>query len=238
MFCHTAIYPVVIFGHVSLYCPYIRNVDGKDLGAFNRMSEDDVSKLLSKSKITNCSTDPIPTKLVKDHKDVLLPLLTHIINTSLSSGIFPDEWKCALVVPLLKKRGLDLELKNYRPVSNLQYLSKLTERALVNQLCRQMEQGFPLPELQSAYRTGHSTETALVKVQSDILMSMDKQLVTQLVRIDLSAAFNTVDHTILLDIMNKVFGVSDMALQWTHSYLRPRSQRVIIEHAMSEKFIL
>ena len=67
-------------------CPYtvpIQTVDGKHLGAFNRMSKDAVSKLLSKSKTTNCSTDPIPTKLVKDHKDVLLPLLTH--NQQLSS---------------------------------------------------------------------------------------------------------------------------------------------------------
>ena len=95
---------------------------------------------------------------------------------------------------------MDLILKNYRPVSNLQHVSKLTERAVVNQLCLHSECGFPLPPCQSAYRAGHSTETALVKVQSDILLNMDQQKVTQLALIDLSSAFDTVDHDILFNI--------------------------------------
>ena len=77
------------------------------------------------------------------------------------------------MVSLLKKAGLDPILKNCRPVSNFQYVSKLKERAVVNQLCLHSDCGFPLPPCQSAYRAGHSTETAPVKVKSDILLNMD-----------------------------------------------------------------
>ena len=105
-------------------------------------------------------------------------------------------------------------------------MSKLTERAVVNQLCHHSACEFPLPHCQSAYRVGHSTETALVKVQSDILLNIDQQKITQSVMIDLSAAFDTVDHKILLDIMNHQFGISQTALSWFESYLNSRSQRV------------
>lgn len=75
---------------------------------FTQVSQEDVKKIVSKSKTTTCSLDPIPTKLVKQHLDILLPLLTHMVNLSLSSGAFPEEWKTALVVPLLKKHEVDL----------------------------------------------------------------------------------------------------------------------------------
>ena len=92
---------------------------------------------------------------------MLLPVLTKIINLSLESGVFADNWKCALVNPLLKKPGLDLVFKNYRPVSNLQYVSKLTERAVFNQVHDHMVANCVYPMSQSAYRPCHSTETAL-----------------------------------------------------------------------------
>ena len=197
------------------------------------VTEQDVEKLVRKSKTTSCQLDPISTKLVKEHLGALLPVLTHIINSSLLAGVFPDLWKTALVIPLLKKRGAELIYKNYRPVSNLQYVSKLTERAVVNQLCAHSDLSYPLPSCQSAYRVGHSTETALVKVMSDMLLDMDQQKVTQLVMIDLSSAFDTVSHSVLLDIMEKSFGVSGVPLHWLESYLTSRSQCVIIQSTRS-----
>ena len=83
----------------------------------------------------SCSLDPLPTSVALDYVDILLPVITKIINLSLVSGQFAKEWKCALINPLLKKSGLDLLLSNYRPVSNLQYISKLTEKAVFNQIC-------------------------------------------------------------------------------------------------------
>ena len=193
-----------------------------------------ITNLVNKSKPTSCDLDPLPTKVIKDHLDDFLPILRHIINCSLRSAKFPVAWKTAHVVPLLKKVGLDLVLQNYRPVSNLQFISKLVERAVVHQLWCHLDSNDLLPTHQSAYRAGHSTESALIKVQSDILMAMDQQKLTQLILIDLSAAFDTVDHNILADSMSKSFGIVDDASDWFSTYLRPRSQQVVINGSLSD----
>ena len=104
-----------------------------------------------------------------------------MINLSLESGLFADDWKCALILPLLKKPGLDLIYKNYRPVSNLQYVSKLIEKVVFEQIHTPMTTHSLYPEFQSSYRKNHSTETVLVRVTNDILMKMNTQEVTLLV---------------------------------------------------------
>ncbi len=169
------------------------------MDSFIELSPQEVKKLIMESKTTSCDLpwgdlDPIPTWLVKDCVDILLLMLTKMVNLSLQSGIFPDKWKSALVIPLIKKIGLPLLEQNYRPVSNLAFTSKLTERAVV----KQSKSHTKLHDCQSSYREGHSTESALVKVQSNILHNMEMQRVTLLVMIDLSGAFDTVDHTIML----------------------------------------
>ena len=85
------------------------------------------------SKTTSCDLDPIPTSLLKDHITILTPIITKMINLSLQTGEFPTEWKLAFVKPLLKKPGLATTLKNYRPISNLSFISKITERAVISQ---------------------------------------------------------------------------------------------------------
>ena len=106
------------------YTPFREEGVCANLDTFAVVSEDDVRKLVVKSKTTSCALDPMPTKLVKEYMEELLPLFTHIINISIATGRL---WKTALVVPLLNKAELDPILKNYRPVSNLQYALKLTE---------------------------------------------------------------------------------------------------------------
>ena len=169
---------------------------------------------------------------------ILLPVFTRIINCSLTSGEFPDCWKEALVSPLLKKSGVLSEFTNLRPVSNLQYVSKLTELAVFDQTHAHVTPHGLYPPFQSAYRKCHSTETALLKVQNDILMNFDSQRVTLLVLLDLSAAFDTVDHGMLLNRFSTSFGVMGSALQWFTSYLLNRSQRVSFDQNLSEKFNL
>ena len=122
-----------------------------------------------------------------------------------SNWILPWRVENALVKPLLKKLGLELVFPSFRPVSNLPFISKLAEKASVNQLSGHMNKVWSLPSGQSAYRPFHSTETALLKVQSDILLNMDDQKVTLLVMLDLSAAFDTIDHSILLETLGSGF---------------------------------
>ena len=178
------------------------------------MSQDDIRGVILKASNASCQLDPIPTYLLKDCCDVLCPIITIMINMSLEKGIVPENWKVALVNPLLKKLGMDLVFENFRPVNNLHFLTKVAEKVVTSQLVNHCNENAPLPVNQSAYRQLHSTETALLKVQNDILINMDNEEVTLLVMLDMSAAFDTIDHNILIDILKNDFGVVDSALQW------------------------
>ena len=104
------------------------------LTQFSSLCENDVQKLVMRLNKKTCSLDPVPTKLVVGNIDILLPVLTKIVNMSLADGCFHPNWKLAVVRPLLKKPGADLQFSNCRPVSNLQYVSKLIEAAVAGQL--------------------------------------------------------------------------------------------------------
>ena len=155
--------------------------------------------------------------------DELLPSISLILNSSLSLGYFPKVWKAALVDPRLKKSGQAASLTNLRLLSNLQFISKLTERTVCDQTAEHVSRSGFYTLLQSAYRAGHSTETALLKVQNDILLAMDRQHVTHLVLLDLSAAFDTVDHRVLLHRLEVTYGITGTTLQWFRSYLTGRT---------------
>jgi hypothetical protein len=143
--------------------------------------------------------------------------------------------KLALVKPLIKKILLDCEiLKNYRPVSNLSYISKLTEKAAINQFRSHVEECDLDEGFQSAYKMHQSTETALLRVQNDILRAVDQQEVCLLVMLDLSAAFDTIDHDILITRLSDEYGVKDKALNWFKSYLSGRFQQIDIDAIRSE----
>ena len=168
--------------------------------------------LVRASSKKSCGLDPIPTKLLLDCLDVLLPIITKMINYSLENGDFPSAWKNALVLPLLKKDGLEPIFKNYRPVSNLQFVSKLAESAVAKQLHHHMVTNDLFPVLQSSCRKFHGTETALLKVKNEILLNMNKQHVTLLVLLDLSAAFDTIEYCTLLERLKSGFGIRGTAL--------------------------
>lgn len=163
-----------------------------------------------------------------------------MINSSLDSGCFPESWKVALVVPLIKKLGLDPVFENFRPVSNVFYVSKIVEKSIIPQLLSHCSRHAPLPVNQSSYPQYHSTETVLrlVRVQNDILLAMDRKQVTLLALLDLSAAFDTIDYNIMVDLLRTDFGVTGQALSWLQSYLLGRKQRVVVEQQQSKNFDL
>ncbi|XP_038049729.1 uncharacterized protein LOC119723237 [Patiria miniata] len=199
-------------------------------------SDTEVMKIVKSAPTKTCPLDPIPTSLVKDHINVLLHPLTLIINKSLATGHFPTCFKTALITPVIKKKSLDSnDLKNYRPISNLPFMSKVVERVVAARLNAHLIQHNLRDNLQSAYTKFHSVETALVKVHNDIMLAVDNKRVVLLVLLDLSAAFDTVDHKILLHRLQYHFGVQGSALSWFRSYLQDRSQAVNISGELSDR---
>ena len=134
----------------------------------------------------------------------------------------PVALKTTLIIPLLKKSNLNSDdFKNFRPVSNLPFISKVIEKVVAVQLVNYIDEnnlqvGEPL---QSAYKHYHSTESTLLKVHNDILKAVDNQQTVVLLLLDLSAAFDTVDHGILIHCLESRFGIKVKALQWFRSYL-------------------
>ena len=150
--------------------------------------------------------------------------IVDIINLSLLTGSVPSHFKHAIVQPLLKKTNLDPALpSNYRPISKLPFVSKLLEKVVAEQLTAVLESHCLYDAFQSGFRKIHSTETALLKVTNDIMMAADGGKCSALVLLDLSSAFDTVDHGILLNRLNQLVGISGSALDWFSSYLTDRT---------------
>ena len=146
-----------------------------------------------------------------------------MINLSLESVVFVSDLKEGLLKPLLKKCGLDIAYNNFRLISNLPYVSKLSEKAAANQFIDHITTNDLNMPLQYAYKQNHSTESALLKVKNDILLNMEAQKITLLVLLDFSAAFDTVRHDILLNRLKSRFGADGKALEWFASYLADRT---------------
>ena len=210
-------------------------VSESHLDSFEPCTEEELKHIITNSSDSSCELDPLPTPLLKKCLPVLLPYLTHIVNLSLESGSFPDALKTAIVRPLLKKHNLDKnDLKNFRPVSNIAFVSKLIEKVVVKRLSDYMSKNQLNETFQSAYRQHHGTETALVKVLDDILRALDNKCGIILVMLDLSAAFDTIDHDILLDRFRIRLGLGGSAIKWLREYHTHRTQTTVINSARSK----
>src|SRR5258708_3668591 len=209
------------------------------LNLFSAATSDEITYAISKSSDASCSLDPIPTKLLKSCLPALIMPITNIVNLSLSEGIFPDSYKNAIVKLLYKKHSLPHEdLSSYRPISNLNFISKIIERIIYTRLSNHLKTFPSLSKFQSAYRPFHSTETALLRIQNDLLLAMDNRKVSALILLDLSAAFDTIDHHILLSRLSSYFGISGPALKLLTSYLQNRTQTVCIDSQLSPPSLL
>ena len=219
--------------------PVFTTFSSTPLISFALTNEDEVKKLILDSPTKHCDLDPLPTNIFKQCISCLLPSIVTIINDSLQSGFVPSSYKNALVKPLLKKPGLDPNsLKHFRPVSNLSFLSKILEKIILKRLLQHLENNNLNKIYQSAYKKFHSTETALIKVFNDLACSLDQKNVVLQSLLDLSAAFDTLDHDIMLNRLELSFGIKGTALAWFKSYLEFRKQSVQVGSASSDPAIL
>ena len=215
------------------------NIVVNSFNKFTPLSEDDLCNILSSMANKHCELDVIPTNTFKACSNKLSPYLLHTINLSLSSGVFPKTFKRAIVKPLLKNSSHDKNvLSNYRPVSNLCFLSKVLEKCVLKQLVKYLEDNCLFGKFQSAYRQFHSCETAIAKISNDILNNLDSNNSSFLILLDLSSAFDTVDHSVLLKRLNNDFNISGTVLQWFASYLHQRSFQVKINCSLSNGIIV
>ncbi|KAF7252893.1 putative RNA-directed DNA polymerase from transposon BS [Varanus komodoensis] len=198
------------------------------LDEFQLLRPDDVDKVLGRVRPTTCLLDPCPSWLINDSKHGIGTWILEVVNASLREGRVPAPLKEAVVRPVLKKASLDPEMAtNYRPVANIPFLGKVLERVVAGQLQALLDETDYLDPLQSGFRPGYGTESALVALYDDLCREKDRGSASLLVLLDLSAAFDTIDHGILLDRLAGL-GVGGTALQWFRSYLNGRFQKVVL----------
>ena len=196
------------------------------------MDREEILNIIKKMNPTTSIMDPCNTRFLLKFKETIADAITTITNQFCTTGKFLDDWKVAAVRPLIKGQNMSTELKNYRPISNLSFLSKVIEKAVQAQLQKHFDKKSLLPNHQSAYRQHYSTETTLLNMCDNILKKHGK--CTSMVCLDLNAAFDTVNHNILLGILNSYFGISDHALAWISSYLSKRKFLVQIGQLTSK----
>ena len=217
----------------------IRSSTGMVLQNLTYVTDAEVRCLVLSAPCKSSDLDPVSTSLVKDCIDILVTPITSIVNLSLSEGCLPSHFKSAPVSLLLKKPTLSKDnLKNYRPVSNLSFLSEILEKVVTNRSNSHIKSSQLSNHYQSAYINVQSYESVLLKIYNDILSSMDHGKVTSLTLLDLSAAFDTIDHTILLRRLNEWFAVTGKALDWFKSYPTRRCQRIKLDDCLSSKSYL
>ncbi len=187
------------------------------------MSEETVRQIIKDSSSKSYSHDPLFTWRLKQCLDTHLPVITEIVNLSLLAATFPDNFKEAILTLLIQKVFMDPEiLKNFHPISNLNFTSKTVEKVDAMYVRDYMTANGLHELLQSVYKKLHSTETVLLYVQGAPLRALDNHLAAVLVLLDLSAAFDTVDHDILISTLETHIGGVGKALDWFKSYLSSR----------------
>ena len=199
---------------------------------FNHVTQEKVRKLLSKLKNTRSSAaDGLDNYCVKISSGIIAGPLHHIISLSIMQNKFPTSWKYAKVVPLHKK-GSVLERKNYRPVAILSPLGKILEKIAYEQIYNYFSNNKIFHENLQGYRQNRSTQTALLQMYDRWVRAAHAGRVSGVVLLDLSAAFDLVDHQLLLNKLG-IYGVDRDFCLWISSYLSGRQQSVWIDHRFS-----
>ena len=195
------------------------------IDVFDRTTKTEITAICTATKKT-CVLDPLPANQLTDNITSIVPAITRITNASLDEGVMPNSLKHAIVRPLLKKPSLDKDtLSSYRPVSNLTQLSKVIEKVVALRIMTHVSDQQMVECFQSAYRKNHSTETALLCVTSAVKTAMDTNQGTILLLVDLSSAFDTINHNILIRRLRLRYGFVGKTLHWVISHLKYKRGR-------------
>ena len=198
---------------------------------------DDISILRIIKDLPNKSStgfDDISMRLIKAIKTEIIPALTCIFNQSLNTGIFPEKLKIAKVTPIHKKGPLN-DISNYRPISLLPSISKILEKIIFKQLSTYLNKHNFLYDSQYGFRAGHSTELASIELIDRITQDLDKGKIPISIFLDLSKAFDTLDHVILLQKLN-YYGIKSVELKLFQDFLKNRTQYVSYDKTNSDMY--
>ena len=203
--------------------------------SFRGISPTEISKVISELKV-GCASGPdgLEAKFIKLASQVLI--FPHLFNLSISTCQLPSIWKCAKVTPIFKG-GDPLEVSNYRPISIICSTVKILEKLVFNQLSKYISDLNILSPFQSGFRANFSTTTTLVKFTNDVFSALGNSKLVGAIFIDLTKAFDLVDHYLLLDKLYNI-GLSRQALLWFSSYLHNRRQSVCFNSSQSDFLVV
>ena len=195
---------------------------------------DAVQKIIGGLKISKATGfDFIDSNVLKLVKVEVTPAVTHMINLSIQTSKFPTLWKHSKVIPLLKPGSEDqLAPKSYRPVALLSVLSKILERVIFMQIVQYMNEENLMHPYHHGFRADHSTTTAMLQMYDLWIEAANKGELAGVAMIDQSAAFDCVDHTLLIEKL-KLYGWDESSLAWTKNYLSDRIQSCSVESFVS-----
>ena len=187
--------------------------------------------MLKLSKKKAIGLDGISSQFIKISAPVIVASITEILNCSILTGIFPDEWKAARVTPVFKS-GSPSDVNNYRPISIIPMIAKIFEKIIYDQLYKYLSVNNLLSNCQSGFRALHSTVTSLLNSTDKWSFNIDKGKINGVVFVDLKKAFDTVDHAILITKMRR-YCLNDLAIRFFRSYLENRSQSCLVNGHLS-----
>ena len=193
----------------------------------------EIKRIVRNLNNVKAGPDKIPISVIKNNIDYLSPILTHLCNLSLRTGQCPQIHKCGIITPLYKSKD-KYEISNYRPICLLNAISKILEKIVFQRIMNHLENKKLLSESQHAYRKGRGTDIAVTKFVKDVLRGFDENEITIAVFLDLTKAFDCVDHTILLNKL-RYYGVNNEALNWIRSFLSSRVQRTKFNGTLSDE---
>ncbi len=212
---------------------YLQFLKDTPLFEFTHIDESEVLSVINNLNVEKATGfDMIPAVVIKNFSTFIVKPISVIINRSLDSGIVPDIWKRAIITPIQKKRNVYDHLSNYRPISILPIFSKVLEKIVQSQLQIHLSNHDLLSYCQSGFRSQYSTQDLLLYITDSWKRAIDNKELVGAVFLDLSKAFDSINHSILLSKLS-FYGIKNASLRWFSSYICDCYQAVRVENNIS-----